>query len=456
MSLVRLDDQRPPQEPPTIEQELRADILERARSYKRQLPPPPFVPGETYIPASGKVLDEDDLAALVDASLDLWLTAGRFTEQFERSLARRVGVRHAAFTVSGSAANLLAFTALTSPALGDRRILAGSEVITAAAGFPTTINPIVQNGCVPVFVDVTLETHNIDVAQLEQALTPKTRAVMIAHTLGNPFDVAAVRAFCDRHQLFLIEDTCDALGSTYDDKNVGTFGDLATLSFYPAHHITTGEGGAVLIPDPKFKRVVESFRDWGRDCWCAPGKDNTCGKRFEWELGEMPPGYDHKYIYSHIGYNLKATDIQAALGCSQLAKLDRFTELRRRNHAMLKQAFVERGFGEVFMLPEPTPRSNPSWFGFVLTIREGSGLRRHQVTQYLEERKIGTRLVFAGDITNQPAYKDVSCRVAGTLTNTARVMNDSFWIGVWPGLGPQHIDYVVDTFTAVLKQRSSR
>lgn len=432
---------------------LRDEIIALARRYARERQTRAFVPGETYVPVSGKVLDEDDLAHLVDASLDMWLTAGRFAEDFERRLARKLGVRKSLLTVSGSAANLLAFSALTSPRLGAERIEPGSEVITVAAGFPTTVNPIIQNRCVPVFVDVELTTHNIDVRYLEEALSPKTRALMVAHTLGNPFDLGTVCAFCKAHGLYLIEDTCDAFGARYDGRLVGTFGELGTLSFYPAHHITMGEGGAVFFEKPKYERIVASFRDWGRDCWCDPGKDNTCGKRFDWELGSLPPGYDHKYIYSHIGYNVKATDMQAAVGCSQLEKVDGFIERRRKNHAFLHKAFVAEKLDQFFVLPEPTPRSEPSWFGFVLTVRADSGLQRNEVVQYLESRKIGTRLVFGGNLVKQPAYEGAPMRIVGELNATDRVMNDSFWVGVWPGLDEGHLAYMVDTFKTMVQQQ---
>lgn len=432
----------------------REDVLGMARRYWRERPEVPFEPGRSYIPASGKVVDEEDLAFLVDASLDMWLTSGRYAERFSRDLARFVGVRSALLTVSGSAANLLAFAALTSPQLGDDRLVPGDEVITVAAGFPTTVNPIIQNGCVPVFVDIDLSTHNIRVDQLEEGLSARTRAVMIAHTLGNPFDVAAVQAFCRAHDLYLIEDCCDALGATYDGKRVGTFGTTSTLSFYPAHHITMGEGGAVLTQEPKLSKIIESFRDWGRDCWCAPGKDNTCGKRFDWELGDLPAGYDHKYIYSHVGYNLKITDMQAAVGVGQLGKVDQFIARRRENHAYLRKAFVARGLDRDFILPEATAHSEPSWFGFVLTIRPESPLERATLTRNLEEHRIGSRMIFAGNLTRQPAYAGVNYRVAAALTNSDTAMTRSFWIGCWPGLSRNMLDYVVDVFCRVVQEPS--
>ncbi|WP_291985401.1 lipopolysaccharide biosynthesis protein RfbH [Luteitalea sp.] len=431
----------------------RTDILEFVRA--RYAPEPTtFVPGESYIPASGKVLDVDDLVALTEASLDLWLTAGRFADRFERDFARYVGLRWCRLTNSGSSANLLAFSALTSRTL-PRPILPGSEVITVAAGFPTTVAPIVQHGCVPVFVDVDYATHNIDVGALEGALSDKTRAVMVAHALGNPFDAAAVAAFARAHDLYLIEDSCDALGATLHGQTVGTFGDVATVSFYPAHHMTMGEGGAVLGKSPQIMRSVESFRDWGRDCWCAPGKDDTCGKRFGWQLGDLPEGYDHKYIYTHLGYNLKATDMQAAIGCSQLAKVDGFIATRRANHAYLARGFRERGLTDTFDIVEATPGSEPSWFGFVLSLVPGARWNRRDVTRYLETRKVGTRLVFAGNLVRQPAMQGVPHRVAGDLTHTDRVMTSSFWVGVWPGLGQAHLDYMLDVFTSLRREMQS-
>jgi CDP-6-deoxy-D-xylo-4-hexulose-3-dehydrase len=428
----------------------RTGVLDAARAYFRSQPVEAFVPGETYIPPSGKIIEEDDLTALVDASLDMWLTTGRFGLEFERRLAETFGTNHARMTVSGSAANLLAFSCLCSPRMR-KRIEPESEVVTVAAGFPTTVTPIVQNGCVPVFVDIDLETHNVDVDRLADAVSPKTRAIMIAHSLGNPFNLDAVCEIAKQHDLFLIEDCCDAFGATYDGKNVGTFGTTATLSFYPAHHITTGEGGAVMANNTSIVRNIESLRDWGRDCWCPPAEENTCGTRFGWKLGDLPEGYDHKYIYSHLGYNLKATDMQAAVGLSQLAKLDRFVEARRANFNFFKSVFAEEGIDEHFILPEATPNSNPSWFGFLLTVRDSSPLNRLQVVQYLTEKKIGTRLLFAGNLTRQPAFKGVNYRVVGNLTNTDKVMNDSFWIGVWPGIDQPRRDYIVATFRKMLK-----
>jgi CDP-6-deoxy-D-xylo-4-hexulose-3-dehydrase len=380
----------------------------------------------------------------MEATLDFWLTTGRFAAQFEKAFAKYFGIRTATLVNSGSSADLLALTALTSPKLGERQIKPGDEVITVAGGFPTTVNPIVQNRLVPVFLDLQVPTYNIDVRQLEEAYSERTKAVMIAHTLGNPFDLAAVTDFAKRHNLWLIEDCCDAVGSLYNGQMVGTFGDLATVSFYPAHHLTMGEGGCVLTDKPMLKTLAESFRDWGRDCWCDPGKENTCGKRFDWQLGDLPCGYDHKYTYSHIGYNLKMTDMQAAVGVSQLKKLPGFVEKRRANFERLKQGL--RGLEEFFILPEATPGSEPSWFGFPIAVRPGAPFTRNQVIAYLEQRKIATRLLFAGNLLRQPAYRDVPHRVVGTLENTDFVMNNLFWIGVYPGITTEMLDYVLETF----------
>ena len=381
---------------------------------------------------------------LLDASLDFWLTTGRYADQFEREFARWMGVRECVLANSGSSANLLAVSALTSPKLGERRLLPGDEVITLAAGFPTTVNPILQNRLTPVFIDVAVPSYNADVTQLEAALSPRTRAVFFAHTLGNPFDLDAVVDFARRHSLWLIEDCCDAVGSTYRGRKVGQFGDLATTSFYPAHHITMGEGGSVLMEKPLLRTLVESFRDWGRDCWCAPGKDNTCGKRFDWQLGDLPCGYDHKYSYSHIGYNLKMTDMQAAVGVAQLQKLPGFIEKRRCNFARLSEGL--RDLSEFFLLPEATPGAEPSWFGFPLAVRPEAPFDRGHVIRRLEDCKIATRLLFGGNLARQPAYRDALIRVAAPLTNTDFVMNQVFWIGVFPGLTPAMIDFVVEAF----------
>ncbi len=432
--------------------DLRAEIIAMARQHFNARPEPAFVPGETYIPPSGKVMDAEDCGTLIDSALDMWLTAGRYAERFETELAEKFGTRYAKLTVSGSAANLLAFACLTSWKLGDKRIKPGSEVITVAAGFPTTVSPIVQYGCIPVFVDVDIATHNVDVDLLEAAITDKTSAVMIAHSLGNPFDVARVAEFCRAHGLYLIEDCCDAFGATIGGRQVGTFGDVATLSFYPAHHITMGEGGAVMVNSPLLAKTVESFRDWGRDCYCKPGEDNTCNKRFGWRLGTLPKGYDHKYTYSHVGYNLKVSDMQAAVGVSQLSKLDRFIERRRANFAGLTKRLREAGLDKIYHLPEATPDSEPSWFGYLLTLRDDTGIDRNRLVKTLEERKIGTRMLFAGNLTRQPAFQHVDYRVHGDLTNTDKIMNNSFWIGVWPGIDDARMDYMVKVLEQLTRE----
>jgi CDP-6-deoxy-D-xylo-4-hexulose-3-dehydrase len=403
----------------------------------------PFSPGVSPIPASGKVLSGSDYAMMAEAVLDGWLTTGRFNGLFETELAKFLGVNHAITTNSGSSANLLALSALTSPKLLERQLKPGDEVITVAAGFPTTVNPIIQNNLVPVFVDVEIPTYNIQAEQLVDALSPKTRAIMLAHTLGNPFNLDLVTAFAKTHNLWLIEDCCDALGSEYKGKKVGTFGDIGTLSFYPAHHITMGEGGAVFTNSSELRVLIESYRDWGRDCYCEPGKDNTCGKRFHWKLGGLPAGYDHKYTYSHLGYNLKITDIQAACGLSQLRRVDQFIDKRRRNFSYLSRKLET--LTEFVILPEPTDNSNPSWFGFPITLRDSAGTSRRDFLEYLDQNKIGTRLVFAGNITKQPYFKNIEHRIVGALENTDIVMNQTFWIGVYPGLTTEMLDYVVET-----------
>lgn len=427
------------------QEQLRKEISELVAKYAEEAyKPKSFIPGETVVPPSGKVLGANELQLMVAASLDGWLTTGRFNDQFEEKLAEFLGVKHVLTTNSGSSANLLALTVLTSPSLGERSLKPGDEVITVAAGFPTTVNPILQNDLVPVFVDVDIPTYNIDVTQLEQAYSNKTKAVMIAHTLGNPYNLEAVKAFTDKHKLWLVEDCCDALGTTYNGQKVGTFGDIATLSFYPAHHITMGEGGAVFTQSNELKKLIESFRDWGRDCYCAPGCDNTCGKRFDQQLGTLPKGYDHKYTYSHLGYNLKITDMQAACGLAQLERLPEFVEQRKHNFNYLKDRLSS--VEEFLILPEATPNSEPSWFGFPITLREDSGVNRVDLLKYLDQHKIGSRLLFAGNLTRQPYFENQKYRISGDLTNTDRIMNQTFWIGVYPGLDNNHLDYVASKF----------
>ena len=430
---------------PQTPESLKAAILKLVREYySAAFGSSPFIPGETPIPYAGRVFDDDELACLVEAGLDFWLTSGRFADRFEHDFARFCGIRYAMLVNSGSSANLAALSCLTSPKLGERQLRPGDEVITLATGFPTTVNPIVQNQLVPVFVDVDLSTYNLDVTQLEAAYTERTRAIMVAHTLGNPFDLDAVTSFAKRRNLWLIEDCCDAVGATYKGKTVGTFGDLSTVSFYPAHHITMGEGGCVLTDDTILKTLVESFRDWGRDCWCAPGKEDTCGKRFGWKIGDLPEGYDHKYIYTHIGYNLKLTDMQAAVGVAQLQKLPAFIAARRQNFANLYEGLKD--LEEFFVLPKATEGSEPSWFGFPLAVRKGAPFTRREVTQHLEARRISTRLLFGGNLVRQPAYLNVPHRTVGKLPNADFVMENVFWIGVYPGLGRQAIEFILETF----------
>jgi CDP-6-deoxy-D-xylo-4-hexulose-3-dehydrase len=419
--------------------DLRDQILALTRRYAESRVETPFVPGKTPVPPSGKVLGAEEFTHMVDAALDGWLTTGRFNAAFEEKLAAFLGIDFALTCNSGSSANLLAISALTSPLLGKRALQPGDEVITAAAGFPTTVSPILQNRLIPVFVDSELATYNPTAAAIDAAITPKTRAIMLAHTLGNPFAAAEIRALADRHGLWLVEDCCDALGSTYQGRKTGSFGHLATLSFYPAHHITMGEGGAVLTSDPLLKRAVESLRDWGRDCWCAPGRDNTCGQRFQREWQELPAGYDHKYVYSHLGYNLKITDMQAAVGLAQLGKLESFIAARKRNFARLTQALADTG--DFLLLPQATPASDPAWFGYPLTLKEESATRRVDLLRYLDQRKIGVRLLFAGNLTRQPCMQGREYHVSGTLANAERIMNDTFWIGLYPGLTEEMLDY---------------
>lgn len=425
-------------------EELRKQILELTKKYINEKPKEEFIPGKTVIPFARRIFDENEYVNLVDSALDGWLTSGRFVEEFEAKFASFFGVRSCSLVNSGSSANLIALSSLTSKKLGDRRIKKGDEIITVAAGFPTTVNPIVQIGAVPVFLDVELGTYNILADNLEKAYSEKTKAVMLAHTLGIPFNLKAVKEFTDKHNLWLIEDTCDAVGSKYEGKLVGTFGDIATVSFYPAHHITMGEGGAVLTNNIKLERIMRSFRDWGRDCYCEPGMDNTCGMRFNQQFGELPFGYDHKYVYSHIGYNLKITDMQAAVGLAQLEKLEYFIEKRKENFKKLYEGLKQ--FEDDFILPKATENSDPSWFGFPITIREDSKIERYDLVRYLENKKIMTRMLFGGNLTRQPAYEDVEYRVVGDLKNTNLILNNTFFIGVYPGITDDMIKYIIETF----------
>lgn len=432
-------------------EQIRSEIAKLVQQYAEvALTPKSFVPGQSVVPPSGKVLGAAELVNMVDASLDGWLTTGRFNDAFEKRFAEFLGVQYALTTNSGSSADLLAFAALTSPKLGDKALKPGDEVITVAAGFPTTVNPTLLYGCVPVFVDVDIPTYNIDPAQIEAAVTPRTRAIMIAHTLGNPFDLDAVMAVARKHDLWVIEDCCDALGSTYKGKPVGTFGHIGTCSFYPAHHITMGEGGMVFTNDKQLKTIIESFRDWGRDCYCAPGKDNTCAKRFGWQLGDLPKGYDHKYTYSHVGYNLKITDMQAACALAQMDRLPEFIAARKHNFDFLKNRL--KSTEEFLILPEATAGSAPSWFGFPITIRESARLARVDLLKYLDQNRIGTRLLFAGNLARQPYFQGKQYRQVGTLANTDAVMNNTFWIGVYPGLSEEMLDFTakkIETFLGV-------
>jgi CDP-4-dehydro-6-deoxyglucose reductase, E1 len=406
--------------------------------------PKKFIAGDTHIPVTGKVFGEEEIKSAMNASAEFWLTAGPHTAEFESRFAKRVGMRHSFMVNSGSSANLLALTSLTSPKMGERKLTPGDEVITVAAGFPTTVTPILQNNLTPVYVDIDIETYVANDGQIEEAITPKTKAIMMAHTLGNPFNLDLVEKLAEKHNLWLIEDSCDALGGTYKNKNLGSFGDFSTFSFYPAHHITTGEGGAVLVKKAAHKVIVESLRDWGRDCWCAPGCDNTCLKRYEWQLGELPQGYDHKYTYSHLGYNLKSGDIQASIGLAQLDRLDSFIEKRRNNWIYLYKNL--KGLEEFLILPRPTENSDPSWFGFAITVKDNSPISRNDLVIKLNERKIGTRLLFGGNLLRQPAFMGTPRRVVGDLKNSDIVMNQTFWIGVWPGLTEQMLEYVIETF----------
>ncbi len=433
------------------QQEIRQKIAALVEEYAQlKYTPQSFKPGETVIPPSGKVLDAAELKSMVEASLDGWLTTGRFNDAFEKKLRDFLGVKFLITTNSGSSANLLAFSALTSPKLKERAIKTGDEVISVAAGFPTTVNPILQFGAVPVFVDVDIATHNIDVTKIEAAISPKTKAIMLAHSLGNPFNLKVILEICKKNNLWLIEDNCDSLGSRYNGQLTGTFGDVGTLSFYPAHHITMGEGGAVFTNNAELKMIIESFRDWGRDCYCQPGKDNTCGKRFCWKLGDLPEGYDHKYTYAHAGYNLKITDMQAACGLAQMDKLEGFIQARKDNFKFLYERL--QSCQDFLILPEATPNSDPSWFGFLMTIKPEANIRRVDLLSYLDQEKIGTRLLFAGNLTRQPYMQGRNYRVSGNLTHTDTVMNDSFWVGVYPGLSEEMLDFTaskIETFLGV-------
>ncbi|EKN3723045.1 TPA: lipopolysaccharide biosynthesis protein RfbH [Yersinia enterocolitica] len=427
------------------QEQLRKQIAELVAQYaETAMAPKPFEAGKSVVPPSGKVIGTKELQLMVEASLDGWLTTGRFNDAFEKKLGEYIGVPYVLTTTSGSSANLLALTALTSPKLGERALKPGDEVITVAAGFPTTVNPTIQNGLIPVFVDVDIPTYNVNASLIEAAVSDKTKAIMIAHTLGNLFDLAEVRRVADKYNLWLIEDCCDALGSKYDGKMAGTFGDIGTVSFYPAHHITMGEGGAVFTKSAELKTIIESFRDWGRDCYCAPGCDNTCKKRFGQQLGSLPFGYDHKYTYSHLGYNLKITDMQAACGLAQLERVEEFVETRKANFKYLKEAL--QSCVDFIELPEATENSDPSWFGFPITLKEDCGISRIDLVKFLDEAKVGTRLLFAGNLTRQPYFHDVKYRVVGELKNTDRIMNQTFWIGIYPGLTHNHLDYVVSKF----------
>jgi CDP-6-deoxy-D-xylo-4-hexulose-3-dehydrase len=428
---------------------IREQIIQLVRQYgELATQPKAFQPGQTTVPPSGKVIGAREMELMVESSLDGWLTTGRFNDEFEKKLAAFLGVNYLITVNSGSSANLVAFSTLTSPQLGDRAIRQGDEVIGVAAGFPTTVNPILQFGAIPVFVDVELGTYNIDASKIEAAISPKTKAIMLAHTLGNPYNLEVIAALCKKHKLWLIEDCCDALGATYNGQLVGTFGDIGTLSFYPAHHITMGEGGAVFTNNPDLKRIAESFRDWGRDCYCAPGQDNTCGKRFCWKLGNLPEGYDHKYTYSHLGYNLKITDMQAACALAQMDRLEGFVQARRDNFAYLHDRL--QSCKDFLILPHATPNSEPSWFGFPITLKPEAEFRRVDLLSYLDQNKIGTRLLFAGNLTRQPYMIGREYRVSGELTNTDIVMNQTFWVGVYPGLSREMLDFVVEKIETFL------
>ncbi|PJC52312.1 MAG: lipopolysaccharide biosynthesis protein RfbH [Candidatus Magasanikbacteria bacterium CG_4_9_14_0_2_um_filter_42_11] len=430
------------------------DALKQAvtEAYKEKFPEKPFIPGESFVPVSGKVFDEHEMLNMVEAVMEGWWTEGKFSNFFEQRIAKWLDVKYAVLVNSGSSANLVAFSALTSMKLKEKRLKPGDEVISVAAGFPTTVNPIIQHGLIPVFVDVELGTYNVSIEEIKQAITPKTRAIFLAHTLGNPYDLDEIAALCEEHDLWFIEDNCDGLGSIYNGKKTGTFGHVATCSFYPAHHITMGEGGAVFTNNPRLFKIIKSIRDWGRDCWCPTGKDNTCGKRFGWQLGDLPFGYDHKYTYSELGYNLKVTDIQAALGLAQLEKLDTFVAKRKENFAYLYEHLKK--FEEYFILPQWSEKAEPSWFGFLLTVKEDAGFTRKDIIQFLNQNRIGTRLLFAGNLIKQPYFveRDIPHRIQGSLHNTDIIMNQTFWIGVYPTLNTTMLDYVIQTFDDFIKQ----
>lgn len=433
--------------------DLRQEILEKVKQYyneEHKAKQDRFESGKDIITFAGRVYDEEEMVNLVDASLDFWLTTDRYAEIFQNEFAEYMGNKYCLLTTSGSSANLLALTAFTSPKLGEQRLKPGDEVITVAAGFPTTVNPIIQNGLIPVFVDVEIGTYNIKVEDLEKALSDKTRAIMIAHTLGNPFDIGSVMKFARENNLYVIEDCCDAVGSTYNGKMVGSFGHASTVSFYPAHHITMGEGGAVLVNELQYKNIIRSFRDWGRDCYCEPGANDTCGKRFDTQFGTLPKGYDHKYVYSHIGYNLKITDMQASIGVAQLKKLPCFVEKRKDNFKKLYEALAK--YQEFLILPQATKNSDPSWFAFPITVKENNKFDKNEIVRYLENNKILTRQLFAGNIIRQPAYKDVQFRVIGDLSNTDYIMNNTFFIGVYPGIDDRRIEYIIDIFDKFFKE----
>ena len=432
--------------------QLRAQILDLVTEYhKEAFPEKPFLGGISTIPVSGKVFDNHELELLVDSSLDFWLTTGRYAEKFEKSFAKKMEMKHAMLCNSGSSANLLAVTALTSSRLGKRALKDGDEVITAAAGFPTTVNPILQNRLVPVFVDIELGTYDSSVEKIEAAIGPKTKAIVMAHTLGNPFDIQGVMELAEKHNLFVVEDTCDAVGAKFNGKAVGSFGDLSTASFYPAHHITMGEGGCVMVKKASMKKIVESLRDWGRDCWCPPGQDDTCGRRFDWQLGELPYGYDHKYVYSHIGYNLKMTDMQAAVGVAQLEKLDGFIDARNANWKRLYKGL--KSVEEFLLLPKATKGSEPSWFGFPITVKESAPFTRFELVQHIESRRIGTRQLFGGNLLKQPAYVGLPIKVVGSLKNADIVTDSTFWIGVYPGLTNEIVDFMSGTICEFIEER---